>query len=391
MTSTITLKKNHDHRLKKGHLWIYSNEIEKTSGQLFMGAVVRVLNSKGEDLGLGFYNPNSLIAVRLLSADEISNPENFLAERFTVAKGYRENLFLTSTTYRFIFGESDFLPGLVIDRYGDYFSVQILSAGMELWMDQIVKSLRHIFPDTIGIVEKNKSKLRELEGLELREGIIWGKVPDQILMSENGIQYEISLLDGQKTGYFLDQKPNRQRVQELAAGKKVLDCFTNQGGFALNAAKGGAKHVLGIDISDRAIESCRKNANLNSLKNVLFQTADVFDFLKSESEKLSEWDMIILDPPSFTKSKKNVPSAKKGYAEINRLALKLLPQHGFLVTASCSHHIFEDTFLEIITQEAISAGRQLRLVFRGNQSPDHPILQSMPETQYLKFFIFEVI
>ena len=391
MIPTVTLKKNHDNRLKKGHLWIYSNEIDKISDPILQGEVVRVLNAKGESFGLGFYNPNSLIAVRLLSADEISSPAEFLLERFSVAKKYRENLFPGSTSYRFIFGESDFLPGLVIDRYGNYFSVQILSSGMELWLDSIKKSQLQIFPETLGIVEKNKSKLRELEGLELREGIIWGDVPERILMNENGIQYEISLLDGQKTGYFLDQKPNRQRIQELASGKSVLDCFTNQGGFALNAAKGGAKHVLGIDISDRAIESCRKNANLNSLKNVLFQTADVFDFLKEESEKQSEWDMIILDPPSFTKSKKNVPSAKKGYAEINRMALNLLPQHGFLVTASCSHHIFEDTFLDIIHQESVSAGRQLRLVFRGNQSPDHPILQSMPETQYLKFFIFEVI
>ncbi len=384
----LKLKKNHDFRLKKGHLWVYSNEIE-TMPQLESGELVEVLNYKNDSFGLGFFNSSSLISVRLLQTDEVSS--TFFEERIRQAKLYREKILPGENTFRLVFGESDMLPGLVIDKYENWFSIQVLSAGMEIRFQEIISALLKEFPETKGIVEKNTSKLRELEGLELREGIVWGDVPEEIKMNENGIDYFVSLIDGQKTGYFLDQRPNRMKVQQLAKNCSVLDCFTNQGGFALNAAKGGAKNVVGIDISDKAIESCRKNANFNQFENVLFQTADVFEFLKTEVENKKFWDMIILDPPSFTKSKKNVPSAKKGYAEINRLALQLIPQNGFLVTASCSHHIFEEIFLEIVMEEAELLGRQLKLVFRGNQSPDHPVLMSMKETQYLKFFIFEVI
>lgn len=387
----VVLKKKHDHRLRKGHLWVYSNEIEHFPKNADMGDLVRVTSLTGEDFGIGFYNPNSLISVRLLSADSIDNPFDFLLDRLTLAKNYREFLYPNSKTYRLVFGESDFLPGLIIDRYENNFSVQILSAGMEKWKDDLVRSILTLFPGTQSIVEKNLSKLRELEKLELKEGVLWGTTPENLTIEENEIIYKISLLDGQKTGYFLDQRLNRHRVQELAKNKRVLDCFTNQGGFALNAAKGGAAEVLGIDISEKAITACQKNAEINELTNATFESADVFDFLRSEIKNKKAWDMIILDPPSFTKSKKNVPSAKKGYAEINEMALKLLPQHGLLVTASCSHHIFEPVFLDIVSEQAIKLGRQIRLVFRGNQSPDHPILNSMPETQYLKFFIFEVI
>jgi 23S rRNA (cytosine1962-C5)-methyltransferase len=390
--TTLKLKNKHDKRLKSGHLWVFSNELESIPTDIESGSLVEVVSTRGESFGTGVFNPKSLIAVRLLKTAAETLDVEFFAERFQKAKELRARLFPGEHTYRLIFGESDFLPGLVIDRFEDYFSLQILSAGMEKHLPQIQEALLKTFPDTIGIFEKNTSHLRNLEGLELREGVIWGDIPDEIKIYENGIQLQISLLKGQKTGYFLDQRLNRQRVADFSPGLKVLDCFTNQGGFALNAEKGGACEVLGVDISQTAVDACFKNAKLNNFTDkISFKTADVFEFLKAEVAAKNSWDMIILDPPAFTKSRKTVPAAKKGYGSINRLALQLIESGGYLVTSSCSQHLEETTFYEIIQQEADNAGCELQLVFRGMQSPDHPVLPQMPETQYLKFFIFRVL
>ncbi|HYF04387.1 MAG TPA: class I SAM-dependent rRNA methyltransferase [Patescibacteria group bacterium] len=390
--TTLTLKNKHDRRLKSGHLWVFSNELESIPTDIKSGSLVQVVSARGESFGTGVYNPQSLIAVRLLKTDAETLDTEFFAERFKRAKELRARLFPGEHTYRLIFGESDFLPGLVIDRFEDYFSLQILSAGMEKHLPQIQEALLKTFPDTNGIFEKNTSHLRNLEGLELREGVIWGKIPEEIKIYENGIQLSISLLKGQKTGYFLDQRLNRQRVADFSPGLKVLDCFTNQGGFALNAEKGGACEVLGVDISQTAVDAGFKNAKLNNFTDkISFKTADVFEFLKAEVAAKNSWDMIILDPPAFTKSRKTVPAAKKGYASINRLALQLIEPGGYLVTSSCSQHLEEQTFYELIQQEADHTQCELQLVFRGMQSPDHPVLPQMPETQYLKFFIFRVL
>lgn len=386
----LQLKKNHDRRVRTGHLWVFSNEVAEMP-ELPAGALVEVQSHDGESFGVGLFNPASLIAVRLLQSDDTELDRAFFVERFESAKRYRERIFSGEHAYRFVFGESDFLPGLIIDRYDGYFAFQVLSAGMEQRIPIIIEALLQVFPEAKGIIEKNTSRLREIEGLEQREGVIWGEVPEEILMQENGITFGINLPQGQKTGYFLDQKLNRKRVQELAKGLRVLDCFTNQGGFALNAARGGASHVLGIDSSAQAIERCRRNVELNGFENIEFAEEEVFDYLKREVEAGSKWDMVVLDPPAFTKSRKQIHAAKRGYEKINRLGIQLLPPEGLLVTGSCSHHISEEVFLDVVYEQALREGRQLRLVFRGNQSPDHPVLFSMPETLYLKFLVFEVL
>lgn len=373
-----------------GHLWVFSNEIAAMPA-LPSGEIVRVESADGESFGTGLFNPASLIAVRLLQSDDDVVDRAFFVDRFESARRYRERLLCNEQAYRFVFGESDFVPGLIIDRYGDYFALQVLSAGMEQRLPSIVEALRSVFPEAKGIVEKNNSQLREREGLELREGVLWGDIPEEVIIEENGILYGINLLQGQKTGYFLDQKLNRKRVQELAKGLRVLDCFTNQGGFALNAAKGGAAHVLGLDSSAQAVERCRRNVELNGFSGVEFAEEEVFAYLQRAVAAKEQWDMVILDPPAFTKSRKQVRAAQRGYEKINRLGLQLLPSEGLLVTGSCSHHISEELFLSVVYEQALREGRQLRLVFRGNQAPDHPVLFSMPETLYLKFFIFEVL
>jgi 23S rRNA (cytosine1962-C5)-methyltransferase len=300
-----------------------------------------------------------------------------------------------------VFGESDFLPGLVIDRYSDaeadYFVLQTLSVGMDMRKDTICEALRSVFPNTKAIIEKNNSALRKHDGLDQRESVLWGEVPEKIQMTENGVVSALSLMEGQKTGYFLDQKLNRLKVKELASGLRVLDCFTNQGGFALHAALGGAVSALGLDSSASAIERCRTNAQVNKVdEKTTFECEEVLDYLHAAADRFTTsgerlWDMIILDPPAFAKSRAQVPQAKRGYAKINRMALRILPPGGFLVTGSCSHHVSEETLLGVIQEEAQRERRRLRLVFRGGQSPCHPVLASMPETAYLKFFVFEVV
>lgn len=386
----VTLKKNHDHRLLNGHLWVFSNELIQVP-DLPSGQLVTVLNEKGESFGTGFFHSKSLISVRLLQTDDEELTSDFFEERIRLALHLRAKLFPSHQSFRVIFGESDLLPGWVVDKYENYLAVQVLSAGMEKLQPVWVSALLTVFPETKGIILKNTSKLRELEGLLIGDQIVFGEIPAEVVMIENELMFSVDLKEGQKTGYFLDQKLNRQRVSDLANGLTVLDCFTNQGGFSLHAAKGGATSVLGLDISEKAIQSCNKNANLNGFSTVSFEVADVFEYLKQAVKMEKHYDMVILDPPSFTKSKKNIPQAKIGYGTINQLALKLISSGGFLVTSSCSHHIEEHVFQEIVKREASKLGRQLRQIFRGNQSPDHPVLLAMEETNYLKFFIYQVL
>ncbi len=402
--NTLIVKNRHNNRLRSGHLWVFSNELEHIPTDLAAGSLVQVRSAGGHNYGTALFNPHSLIAARLLASEAEELDTAFFVTRIEQAFALRRRLFPYETSYRLVFGESDFLPGLVIDRYhdstsggNDYFVLQTLSVGMDIRKDAICEALRHIFPQTRAIIEKNNSALRKHDGLDQRESLLWGDVPEEIQMTENGIHSALSLMEGQKTGYFLDQKLNRQKVKEMASGLRVLDCFTNQGGFALHAVAGGASSALGLDSSAAAIERCRANVRLNGMEaRAAFECEEVLDYLHAAAERFTQggerlWDMIILDPPAFAKSRAQVPQAKRGYAKINRMALRVLPRGGFLVTGSCSHHVSEDVLLSVILEEAQRERRQLRLVFRGGQSPCHPVLASMPETAYLKFFIFEVI
>lgn len=420
---TLTLKPRNYDRLRKGHAWVFSNDVEQIPTEIEAGSLVEVREAGGgRSYGAAMFNPNSLITARLLgtSIDELSgnSPDaasdstshdlsvEFFQERIQRAWLLRKRVFPTETSYRLVFGESDLLPGLVIDKYSslnseDYFVLQTLSVGMDRRIQTISTALRNIFPNTKAIIEKNNSALRQMDGLEQRESVLWGDIPPELAISENNILFSLSLLEGQKTGYFLDQKVNRLKIKELCAGMRMLDCFTNQGGFALHAAAGGAREVLGLDSSEAAIKRCRINAALNGMEAIArFETSDVFDYLHALAQERDaafqlpsdkRWDCIILDPPAFAKSKKTVPQAVRGYAKINRAALKLLPKGGLLATGSCSHHVSEQILWDIIQAEALRERRRLRLIFRGMQSPCHPVLASMPETNYLKFFIFEVL
>lgn len=378
-------------RLKQGHLWIFRDEVAALSSDTVeAGDLVRVVTDYGYDCGIGFYHPESQIAVRLLRHSDDDITVDFFIQRLQYARTMREHFFHGSTAYRLCFGESDFLPGLIIDRYDQYFALQILSAGMEKRLPLIVEALHQLFPDMQGIIEKNDSRIRDMEGLPRRESVLWGTIPPTVCIEENGIKLYVSLEHGQKTGYFFDQRLNRAATAMIAKNLRVLDCFTNQGGFALNAAHQGAEYCLGVDISQSAIDACNNNALHNSLTNTEFIKADVFTLLKQKAQQGEKWDMVILDPPAFTKSKHTVPQAKRGYADINRQALRLINNGGYLVSSSCSHHISEEIFYSIIHDEAQRINRRLQLVWRGQQSPDHPILLGMPETQYLKFFVFRV-
>ena len=385
---TISLKRNADNRIKFGHLWVFSNELQEIP-KLQPGVVVKVVDSNQKSYGFGFYNPASLISVRLLKTEILPSVQLFI-ERIAISKALRQSLLGDIEMCRLVFGESDLLPGLIIDKYSNYFAIQILSAGMELMKSEIVQALLEIFPETKGIIEKNDTKLREIEGLPLISTVLFGEIPEKFISQEQGVQLELSLSEGQKTGYFLDQRINRKFVRTISRGLSVLDCYTNQGGFALNAGIGGAERIAAIDCSETALNAVSRNAELNGLKIETIK-ADVAEYLSKAVERNEKWDMIILDPPAFAKNRKSVPKAKAAYAKINRLAMKMLNPNGYLIASSCSHHVFEDVFKDAIYRESCKLGKQLKQVYRGGQSPDHPILLSLPETQYLKFFVFQVV
>lgn len=385
--TTLRLAPKAHKRIRQGHLWVFRDELAPHD-PCEAGALVRVVTDYDYDLGVGFYHPTSQIAVRLLAAPDFDGQR--MVERMRSALRLRVRLFAPETAYRLVFGESDGFPGLIADRYGDHLSVQFLSAGIDVRRDAIVAALREVLPDVKGIIAKNDSQLRGKEGLPRTTEVLYGEIPDRMDMTENGIRYQVSLTEGQKTGYFLDQRMNRAFIGRIARGLRVMDCFTNQGGFALNAAAGGAAQVLGIDSSAAAIDACARNAQLNGHEQCSWLVADVFDDLKRRAAQGEKWDMIILDPPAFTKTKAHVTQAKRGYAEINRQALKLIDDGGFLVSASCSHHMREDMLMEVIMDESRRVNRKLTLIHRGDQSPCHPVYLPMPETRYLKFFVFRV-
>lgn len=384
----VILKKNEERRLLSGHQWIFSNELHRIEGTPQSGEIVEILRSDGRPLGMGMYNPNSLIAVRFLSprVEEVDAP--FFDRKVRAAASLREKLFPGSTTYRVVNGESDFLPGLIVDRYADYLSVQTFSAGMDARLSMIVEVLNGIFHPA-AIVERNESPLRTLEGLPLRKGTLTGTAAP-VTVELNGVRFTVDILGGQKSGFFLDQRENRTSIAPFVKDATVLDCFCNEGGFGLYAAHYGAKSVDSVDISEEAIKRAQANAELNGLKNVHYTTEDVFKFLERSVTEQKRWDVVILDPPSFTKSRKTVPMALKGYKEINTNGLRVTAENGIFVTASCSHHVDRDTFLELVQDSSVKAGRRIQLLHFAGAAADHPTLPAMPETQYLKFALFRV-
>ncbi len=385
----IVLRKKEEHRITAGHPWVFSNEIASVQGSPGPGDVVEVQNAGGRTLGIGFYHPHSLIAVRLLSPQlEEINPE-FFRRRIVRALSLRERTYRDSAVYRLVNGESDFLPGLIIDRFRDLFVLQTFSYGMDRRQGELCDVLEDLLHPRC-IVERNESPLRALESLPERRGVLRGE-PAPVEIEEHGIRYTLNPLEGQKTGFFLDQRENRLLARRYSQGARVLDCFCNDGGFALNAARGGASSVLALDVSAEEIRRASTNAELNAITTVRFETADVFERLRSLREEGARFDLIILDPPSFTRSRKNVPAAKRGYRELHESALRILDADALLITASCSHHIEPETFLQVIQDAAFRCGRSLQILDWRGAAPDHPVLPAAPETRYLKLGVFRVL
>ena len=390
--------------VEQGHPWIYADEVIREEGDCENGALVDAVSEKGKYLGTGFLSRQSKIRVRLVSRNANDRfDEAFWQRRIQYAWDYRKTVMGADTSCcRVIFGEADGFPGLTMDRFSDLLVTQTLSAGMErlkpMLFPLLVQVLRQDGQEIRGIFERNDVAIRALEGLEQNKGwfpLDGEPVPDSPIteICENGIFYRVDVENGQKTGFFLDQKYNRLAVARLARGKRVLDCFTHTGSFALNAAMGGAEHVTAVDISASAIEMARANAIRNGLADRMdFVTADVFDLLPRLSQQGGKpYDFIILDPPAFTKSRKTVDSAQRGYKEINLRALKLLPRGGYFATASCSHFMPSEQFVRMLRSAAADAGVELRQIEARQQAPDHPVLWNVPETDYLKFYLFQVV
>ena len=391
----VALKKGEGRTLRAGGLWVYDNEIESITGTVENGELVLVKDCNGYPMGIGFINRNSKITIRLLTRnkDAVIDRE-FFRKRIKDAWEYRKKTVDTSSC-RVIFGEADYVPGMVIDKFEDVLVVQSLALGidrykmliLELFKEELAADGIHIR----GIYERSDAKVREQEGMKREKGFLSETFDTKVQIVENGVKYMVDVEDGQKTGFFLDQKYNRLAIQKLCKDAKVLDCFTHTGSFALNAGIAGAKEVIGVDASDLGCRQAEENAKLNGLENtVSFVCADVFELLPELEEKGEQFDVVILDPPAFTKSRNSVKNATKGYREINMRGLKLVKPGGYFATCSCSHFMTPELFTEVIGQAARSVHRRLKQVEYRTQAPDHPILWSSEESYYLKFYIFQV-
>lgn len=394
--ASVVLKKGEGRSLKAGGLWVYDNEIAEIRGEFENGDFVEVLDFDGYYMGKGFINTNSKITVRVMSrvkGQEID--DDFLAMRVREAWEYRKRTVDTSSC-RLIFGEADFLPGLVIDKFSEVLVVQSLALGIDRLKGRILSILTRLLEEDgihlRGIYERSDAKVRLLEGMERTKGFLTEPFDTEVEIVENGVKYQVNIEEGQKTGFFLDQKYNRLAIQKMSNGLHVLDCFTHTGSFALNAGLGGAVRVLGVDASELGIEQARANAELNALSDrVSFECADVFELLPELEKKGEKFDLVILDPPAFTKSRNSVKNAIRGYREINLRALKLIRDGGYLATCSCSHFMTPELFTETIGQAARNVHKRLRQVEYRTQAPDHPILWAAEESYYLKFYIFQVV
>lgn len=394
--TTVRIKKGEGRTIKAGGAWLYDNEIDQINGAYTNGDMVDVEDFDGYPLGQGFINANSKITIRMMTRKKNTIVDSsFIEMRVRNAWEYRKATVDTSSC-RVIFGEADFLPGIVIDKFTDVLVVESLALGIERWKPVIIEKLKQILSEdgimVRGVYERSDAKVRLLEGLERYKGFIGEPFDTKVEIKENGVRYLVDVKDGQKTGFFLDQKYNRLAIQRLCKGKKVLDCFTHTGSFALNAGIAGASSVLGVDASEFGINQARENAELNNLSDtVSFVCADVFDLLPELEQKGELFDVVILDPPAFTKSRSSVKNAVKGYREINLRGMKLVKDGGYLATCSCSHFMDPDLFTKTLREAAGSVHKRLRQVEYRTQAADHPILWAADQSYYLKFYIFQIV
>ncbi len=385
---TVYLKKNEEKRVLNGYPWIFANEVLKIEGKDRQGSVAEVRSHDGRFVGLGTINHHSKIIVRILTLKNETIDEDFYRQRITAAIDYRKSLGYDDN-YRVIFAESDFIPGLIVDKYGKYLSVQFLSLGVEVIKDMIIKLLiEALNPD--GIYERSDVTVREKEGLELRKGVIYGNFDPRVTIIENGLKMIVDLENGQKTGYFLDQKENRDDLKHYVLGKTVLDCFCNEGGFSLCAKKYGATEVTAVDISEKAIGLVKENAALNNLE-IKTETADVFEKLREYRKEKRKFGVVVLDPPAFTKSADTVKEGYKGYKDVNINGLKLVEKGGYLVTCSCSQHLTLNLFLQMIKESVMESGVKAKLVEIRMQGKDHATVIGYDESLYLKVAVIHIL
>lgn len=397
---SVVITRKAENAARAGHPWVYAEEITERRGELRQGCIADVFSQKGAWLGAGFYSETSKIGVRILSdnANESFGPE-FFERRVKYALEYRRAVMEDLGCCRLIFGEADGLPGLTVDKFSDILVAQVLSYGTDSVKDVVYRALceqlEAMGEHVSGVYERNEAALRDLEGLPRYKGWYEGLPHGESTVTEiceNGVRYAVDFENGQKTGFFLDQKLNRLAVAKLARGRRVLDCFTHTGSFALNAALHGAEHVTAVDVSESAVEMARRNAVLNGLEGRMdFLAADVFELLPRLCEERAKYDLVILDPPAFTKNRRTIHSAERGYREINYRAMRLLPRGGYLATCSCSHFMESENFEYMLKNAAKDANVRLREVEVRKQAPDHPILWNVPETSYLKFYIFQIV
>jgi 23S rRNA (cytosine1962-C5)-methyltransferase len=386
MTTTISVNKRGAERARSRHLWIYRSDVINTGGA-GAGEVVRVVDARGSVLGRALYSSRSQIAIRFVTFKDEEIGRDFWLARLTASERLRERVVGAASAYRLVYGESDLLPSLIIDRFDDCFVIQTLSQGMDalkqLWVDLLAEKY-----NPRAIVERNEARVRDLEGLPRVAGVVYGVDPGELLIEENGVRFAVNLIEGQKTGAFLDQRENRVASEGYASGR-ALDCFTFQGGFALHMSLRAA-NVVAVDVSGQAIAQAKRNKELNAAANVDFIEANVFDYLREMEHKGERFDTINLDPPAFAKNRASVEAATRGYKEINLRAIKMLAPGGTLITSTCSYHMSEEMFLNVLADAAADAGRAIQVLERRTQSRDHPVLLSMPETYYLKCLILRV-
>lgn len=383
------LKRTRDSRVRSGHPWIFRSDIERVEGAFTPGDVAEVRSANGTFLGRAFYNPNSQISLRMLTQHDESIDGDFFLKRVREAWAYRK-LLCDTQSCRAVYAESDFLPALIVDKFSGVLVMQCLCLGMEKWKHTLTDILVQVIQPQ-GIYERDDVPVRRLEGMEQVTGLLYGQVPDRVEMRENGILFSVDVREGQKTGFFLDQKENRAAIAPFCPGARVLDCFCHNGSFSLHAAKYGAQSVLGVDISQEALDVAQGNAQANGFGQVRFEAHNCFDHLRALTEAKEQFDLVILDPPAFTKTRSAVESALRGYKEINLRGLRLVKPGGFLVTCSCSQHVHSDMFIDMFNQAARDARRKVRMVEFRTQGHDHPILPAAPETQYLKCIIAQVL
>lgn len=387
----ILLRRGEDRRLRGGHPWIFSNEVESWEGAIEDGGLADVTDSRGAFLGIAYVNRHSLICARLLTRGRDVIDTAFFVKRLERARRLRETCYPGEAAVRMVYGESDQLPGLVVDRYGDHLAVQVLTRGIEARMEHVREALEQVFAPK-GAVFVGDSPLRELEGLSLRREVWWGDVPERVSVTVGGFPLEVDLVNGQKTGLFLDQRENRKRAETRASGRKALDCFSYQGEWAMHMARGGASSVLAIDSSEPALTLARANAERAGLSDrIEFRRGAAFDELRKLDRDGQKFGIVVVDPPALIKSRKHIASGLRAYREMNRSAIGLLEEDGILVSCSCSHHLDDAMFRQVLLEAARLARRPMRVLDWAGEAPDHPQLLAVPETHYLKCAVLQVL